>query len=380
MKQVLILGGGLIGSAIARNLMRDRDLRVRVADRDAEAGAVITDRYGIDTVDLDVTNTKALVRIVGEADLVVGALPGSLGFQVMKTVIKAGKDLVDISFFTEDPLPLHRSAEEHGVTAVVDAGFAPGLTNLIVGRYHQEYDPLDSFTCYVGGLPEVRRWPFEYHAVFSPADVLEEYIRPVVMKVGGQLVTRPSLSDLELVDLPRIGTLEAFNTNGLRTLLATIPVPDMQEKTLRYPGHADRMRMLRETGFFSREPLKLGRQSVIPIEVTSRLLFDAWQPDGEGRDVAVMRVTLRGSLQGRHITTTIDLFDEYDEQTHTTAMARTTGYTCAAVTRLVLDGTYRDPGIRPMEFLGADKEVYRRLFSDLADWGITLSIEQVANE
>ncbi|UCD37578.1 MAG: saccharopine dehydrogenase NADP-binding domain-containing protein, partial [Fidelibacterota bacterium] len=377
-KRILVLGGGLVGSAIARNLSRDGDLEVTVADNSSQVCDTLTEKYGLTTTQLDVTHKRALTQLVRKTDLVVGAVPGFVGYQVLKTVIKAETAIVDISFFPEDPLALHDLAVKNNVTAVIDAGLAPGLSNLVIGRYHEEYDPLDSFVCYVGGLPKVRKWPFEYHAVFSPADVLEEYTRPVLMKVGGQLVTRSALTDLELIDLPRIGTLEAFNTNGLRTLLATMRVPDMQEKTLRYPGHADRMRMLREVGFFDREHLDIGGEKVRPIDVTSRLLFNAWQSTEDGRDVAVMRICLSGSLQGRHIKTVVDLYDEYDEQTHTTAMARTTGYTCAAVVRLILDGAYRQPGIRPLEYLGADKAVYRRLLGDLADWGIALNVQQVA--
>jgi saccharopine dehydrogenase-like NADP-dependent oxidoreductase len=374
--QVLVLGGGLVGSAIARNLSRDENLAITVADYSQEVCKALTDQYGLHSIQLDASDKRTLTKAVSDVDLVVGAIPGSLGFAMLETVIRAEKDIVDISFFPEDPLTLHQLAVDHGVTAVVDAGLAPGLSNLVLGRYQREYDPLDHFACYVGGLPTLRKWPFEYQSVFSPADVIEEYIRPVRMKIGGQLVTREALSDRELIDLPRIGTLEASNTDGLRTLLSTIQVPNMLEKTLRYPGHSERMRLLRDTGFFSPEPLDIKGHPVAPLDVTSRLLFQAWQPEEDGHDLAVMRVILSGLLDGRHITTTIDLFDEYDPVTDTTAMARTTGYTCAAVVRLVMSGAYHDPGIRPLEYLGTDKEVYRQLLKDLAEWGINLNIAQ----
>jgi saccharopine dehydrogenase-like NADP-dependent oxidoreductase len=374
--QVLVLGGGLVGSAIARNLSRDESLAITVADFSREVCKVLKEQYGLHSIQLDVSDEQALTKAVKQVDLVVGAVPGSLGYAMLETVIRAEKDIVDISFFPEDPLTLHQLALDHGVTAVVDAGLAPGLSNLVLGRYQREYDPLDHFACYVGGLPKLRKWPFEYQSVFSPADVIEEYIRPVRMKIGGQLVTREALSDRELIDLPRIGTLEASNTDGLRTLLSTVQVPNMLEKTLRYPGHSERMRLLRDTGFFSPDPLDIKGHPIAPLDVTSRLLFQAWQPEEDGHDLAVMRVILSGLLDGRHISTTIDLFDEYDPVTDTTAMARTTGYTCAAVVRLVMSGGYHDPGIRPLEYMGEDKEVYRQLLKDLAEWGITLNFTQ----
>ncbi|MEE9161583.1 MAG: saccharopine dehydrogenase C-terminal domain-containing protein, partial [Candidatus Neomarinimicrobiota bacterium] len=150
------------------------------------------------------------------------------------------------------------------------------------------------------------------------------------------------------------------------------------EKTLRYPGHAERMRLLRDTGFFGREPLDIDGHPVAPIDVTSRLLFEAWRPgeDAAGDDLVVMRLEVSGQLQGRPTVTTVDLYHVYDAATATTAMAATTGYTCAAVARQLLAGDYQDPGIRPLEYLGADKQVYRQVLRDLAQRGITLSIHQ----
>jgi saccharopine dehydrogenase-like NADP-dependent oxidoreductase len=378
--QVLVLGGGLVGSAIARNLSRDESLTITVADYSPKVCQSLKEQFGLSTTQLNVSDTKALTGAVRNSDLVIGAVPGSLGFAMLQTVIRAKKDIVDISFFPEDPLTLHQLAVDHGVTAVVDAGVAPGLSNLVLGRYQREYDPLDYFACYVGGLPKLRKWPFEYQSVFSPADVIEIYTRPVRMKIGGQLVTREALTERELIDLPRIGTLEAANTDGLRTLLSTVQVPNMLEKTLRYPGHFERMQLLRDTGFFSSESLDIEGHPVAPLDVTSELLFQTWQPEENGYDLTVMRIILSGLLDGRHITTTMDMFDEYDQVTDTTSMARTTGYTCAAVARLLMAVTYRNPGIRPLEYLGEDKEVYRLLLKDLAEWGIAFNITQTAAE
>src|SRR5690606_37486262 len=128
-------------------------------------------------------------------------------------------------------------AKEQGVTAVVDCGLAPGLGNILFGRLNEELDSIDTFLCHVGGLPVVRRKPYEYAAVFSPLDVIEEYTRPARFIENGALVVRPALSDVEKMDLPGVGTLEAFNSDGLRTLAVTMKAPNMKEKTLRYPGH-----------------------------------------------------------------------------------------------------------------------------------------------
>lgn len=374
--RVLVLGGGLMGSAIARDLALDDRLEVAVADLSPQVRSNLADRYGLKTIAVDVTDQAALVRAAQGVDLVIGAVPGFLGYRMLETLIRAGRHVVDISFCPEDPLALQELAVAQQVTVVVDAGVSPGLGNLVLGHYHKLYDRIDHFICYVGGLPQVRKWPFEYQSVFSPVDVIEEYTRPARLRIDGQEVTRPALSDLEQLDLPQVGVVEAFNTDGLRTLLTTLNIPNMREKTVRYPGHAERMRMLRDTGFFSTDPLDIEGRPVSPLAVTSRLLFDAWRPEGDGRDLVVMRVILTGRLQGRPVTTTVDLYDEYDAGTQTMAMARTTGYTCTAVARLVLEGGYREPGIAPLETLGANREVYDRLLDDLAQRGITLAVSQ----
>ena len=374
--RVLVLGGGLVGSAIARDLSRDDRLDITVADLSPQVRSDLADRYGLKTIAVDVTDQAALVRAAQGVDLVIGAVPGFLGYRMLETLIRAGRHVVDISFCPEDPLALQELAVAQHVTVVVDAGVSPGLGNLVLGHYHELYDRIDHFVCYVGGLPQVRKWPFQYQSVFSPIDVIEEYTRPARLRIEGKVVTRPALSDLEQLDLPQVGVVEAFNTDGLRTLLTTLDIPNMREKTVRYPGHAEQMRMLRDTGFFSTGPLDIDGRLVSPLAMTSRLLFDAWQPEGDGRDLVVMRVVLTGQLGGRPVTTTVDLYDEYDASTHTTAMARTTGYTCAAVARLVLDGSYREPGIAPLEMIGANRKAYDRLLDDLGQRGISLTVSQ----
>jgi len=213
-------------------------------------------------------------------------------------------------------------------------------------------DETESFACYVGGLPTVRHWPYEYKAPFSPIDVIEEYTRPARLRRNGIPVTLPALSEVELVDLPGVGTLEAFNTDGLRTLLATMSTPTMVEKTLRYPGHAERMRMLRETGFFDASPLEIGGAKVRPLDLSAHLLFRAWRLEDGEEDLTAMRVVVDGRRDGRPVRHVFDLLDRYDPATRTSSMARTTGYTCTAMVRLVARGLYDRPGISPPELVG----------------------------
>ncbi len=366
--KIVVLGGGRVGSAMARDLARDPRFDVTVVDASADALQRLAG-WGLKTERADLTDPAAVGRAVRDHDLVVGAVPGFLGFATLKAVLEADKDVVDISFFDEDPFLLDGLARERGRIAIVDCGVAPGCSNLVLGRMAAELDQVESFVCYVGGLPAERTWPFEFKAVFSPIDVLEEYTRPARFKRHGRLVTLPALTEVEPVDVPGIGTLEAFNTDGLRTLLR-LDVPSMVEKTMRYPGHADKMRMLRETGFFGTEPLEAGGVRVRPLDLTARLLFSSWQLGPGEEDFTAMRIVVEGEKDGRRRRHTWDLLDRYDRETGTTSMARTTGYTCTAAVRLVAAGLYDRKGISPPEFVGRDAEAYTFMLRELAARGV----------
>jgi saccharopine dehydrogenase-like NADP-dependent oxidoreductase len=218
MKKVIVLGAGLVGQAMAIDLCHDYE--VASADMNPASLKPLGSQQPIRTIEADLSNPQTIKDIVADYDLVIGALPGFLGFQTLKAVIIGGKNIVDISFFDEDPFELDELAKHYQVTAAIDCGVAPGMGNIIVG-YHSRKMQVDRFECLVGGLPVIRSWPYEYKAPFSPMDVIEEYTRPARMVENGSLVVKPALSDAEYVEFDQVGTLEAFNTDGLRTLLRT---------------------------------------------------------------------------------------------------------------------------------------------------------------
>jgi saccharopine dehydrogenase-like NADP-dependent oxidoreductase len=350
--RLTVLGAGLVGSAIVKDLSLEPDFDITVVDINPQALQRLEAEAGVKGVQADLSAKERIPALIEDADLVVCAVPGFMGYQTLEQIIRAGKNVVDISFFGEDPFMLDDLAKEKGVTAVVDCGVAPGLSNIIAGYVDTELDHLESYLCYVGGLPRIRRWPYEYKVVFSPTDVLEEYTRPARFVEHGRLVVRPALSEVELIDLPGVDTLEAFNTDGLRTLIHTLDAPFKKEKTLRFPGHADLMRAFRESGFLNAEPVTVDGQAVRPISLTSRLLFDQWKLKEGEEDFTVMRVVMEGEKNGQRLRYTYDLLDVYDRETQTTSMARTTGYTATIAARQVARGRFTQTGILPPEFMG----------------------------
>ena len=372
---VVILGAGRVGSAMAIDLAKDKRFHVLVADRDERSLEALRTGYGIPGERVDVSLENAVRRVVAKADVVISAVPGFLGFQTLKAILESGKNVVDIAFFPEDPFALDELARAKKVTALVDCGVAPGMSNLLVGHIAAGLQRTDRVRIYVGGLPSLRQWPYEYKAGFSPIDVIEEYTRPARFVRGGKVEVCAALSELELIDFPDLGTLEAFVTDGLRTLARTIDAPDMIEKTMRYPGHAERMRMLRETGFFSETPVDIDGVSVRPIDVATRLLFPMWQMGEGDEDITIMRIVVEGlGPDGRgaegNVRTTYDLVDRYDRATATTAMARTTGYTATTAVRMLAAGLFSEPGVIPPERLGRDAACTEFILSGLRERGI----------
>jgi len=365
MQHVIVLGGGMVGRVIARDLATDRHIKVSVVDKDPGVLARISSEAPIDTIQADLSNPQRVETVVGECDLVIGAVPGFLGFQTLRAVLNAGKNYCDISFFPEDGLELDALARAKRVTAVVDCGVAPGMSNMIVGRAHAELDATSEVLILVGGLPEARLWPYEYKAPFSPIDVIEEYVRPARCRRDGQIVTLPALSEPELVNIPGVGVLEAFNTDGLRSLLKTIDAPNMKEKTLRYPGHAEKMRVLRETGFFRSDPVEIDGMKVRPIDLTSRLLFPMWRLGKGEEEFTVMHVEVGGIKDGKNVKHVYDLLDKTDIATDTSSMARTTGFPCAIVARILLAGEYERKGVVPPEWLGRERPLFDKVMSQL---------------
>jgi len=368
MTHVVVLGAGRVGGAMAKDLAPD--FQVTVTDR-SEAALARMREAGLATQIADLSNPEGVKAAIATADLVVGAVPGFMGFATAKAVLEAGKTLVDISFFDEDCFELDALAKDQNLTAIVDCGVAPGCHNMILGDVSRQWDRITSFECLVGGLPVVRTWPYEYKAGFSPIDVIEEYTRPCRYVKDGQVVIFPALSEPELLDFEELGTLESFNTDGLRSIIKTFPqVPNMKEKTLRYPGHIEKMRMLRESGFFSKEKLKVAGVEISPLDLTTHLLFPLWFMQEGEEDFTVMRVTVEGEKGGQRMRKELSLLDRYDRATRTTSMARTTGYTCTAAVRLLAKGGYSRKGISPPEFVGQEPGAWDFIREDLAKRGV----------
>ncbi|MCO5251331.1 MAG: saccharopine dehydrogenase NADP-binding domain-containing protein [Candidatus Kapabacteria bacterium] len=354
MKKVTVLGSGMVGSAIAIDL--SNRFKVTVADKSQDHLAKLI-KLGIPTTVTDLSKYENIAKVVSDADLVIGAVPGFMGYQTLEYVIEAGKNVVDISFFPEDAYTLDSKAKAKKLTAIVDMGVAPGMDNFLLGHHVRKMEVTD-FKCYVGGLPKLRSHPFQYKAPFSPVDVLEEYTRPARFVENSHLVVKPALTDPEYLEFDGIGTLEAFNTDGLRTIMRNIKAPNMIEKTLRWPGHIDLMRAIIKAGFLDTNKIQIGNVKISPMEFTSHILFDNWRLNPGDLEFTVMRVEIAGNEDGQNVKYTYDVYDETDIATGTSSMARTTGYTATAVASMFLEGMFDEKGIIAPEMLPLNDDIY----------------------
>lgn len=431
-KNITVLGAGLVGNAIAADL--SRDFNVTSVDRDRAALEKLKNKHDLEILVADLSDSETLRRSVQGADIIVGALPGYMGYGMIRTLAPEKIDIVDISFFPEDPFTLDELAKQHGITVITDCGVAPGMGNIVLG-YHNSKMEVSNYECYVGGLPVERTWPWEYKAVFSPIDVIEEYTRPARYVENGHTIVREALSDAELLSFEGIGSLEAWNSDGLRTLIRTMKIPNMIEKTLRYPGCIEYLRVLREAGFFSYDEIDVNGTGVRPIDLTARLLFPQWELKPGEEDFTVMRIIIEGTgrngnssgieairgiegsasggdgksglwdmetireeqrarrlpgegaepamgsgneksavaseeIPGNATKYVWELFDRYDRETGTISMARTTGYTCTAAVHLVAGKQFDRKGICPPEFLGENEKNFRFILQHLKQRGV----------
>lgn len=363
--EVCLLGAGNQGRVVASDLSA-LGHRVTVLDNNLENLLNLKKRRNIKPLLFDVRNKRRLVNFLKDFEMVIGALPGNFGFYAMECAILAGVDMVDMSYLPEDPFLLNEEAKKRKIRIVPDAGFAPGLSNILVGETYEEWKRIDSLRILVGGIPQKPVPPFNYYLTWSVADLLEEYTRPARIRKNFKMITLPALSGVEEFRVRGIGKLEAFYTDGLRTLLKTFPeISDMEEKTIRYPGHAQLFKAIIEAGFLTEREIKFDNQKIKPKNFTLAFLKDCLTK-GDGRDLAILILELkRGEERRRYL-----CLDYYDEKRKITAMARMTGYTCSVIAQCLKE--YPDFGIIPPEYLGKKKDLATFIKKELKKRGIYL--------
>ena len=367
--EILVLGYGNVGSIVAKDLAESMpSANVAIAGRHeikAKEVAATINRKNVTTIRLDADAYDGIVDTMKTFDLIVGTLPGDLGYRSIQAAIDAKVDMVDVSYMPENPLTLDKHAIKAGVTVVPDCGVAPGLSNLLVGHVLSKLDQVESIHIMVGGLPKEPVPPLGYVLTWSPTDLIDEYTRKANIIQKGRVVEVEPLTGLEEIEFPGVGKLEGFYTDGLRTLLYTIKdVKNMWEKTLRYPGHAHSIKLLETLGFFSKDPIQVDKARLAPRDVTVEVLKKSLlRPEVE--DLLAMKVEVSGTAKREKKRYVYHLLDHYDRENAIKAMARTTAYPASIVSQLIAKNMVKKKGLVPLEKLGARDNIFSTIMTEL---------------
>ncbi len=371
--RVVVLGAGLIGRPMAKDLAEH--FETSIVDRDVGQLNLVS-ANNLQKIVLDLSDEKGLEALLDSFDFAINAVPGFMGYKTLETIIRSGTSGVDIAFCPEDVLQLDGLAKANGVCVISDMGVAPGMSNLLAAHLAKKMDRPVDLRIYVGGLPKNPTWPYRYKAPFSPIDVIEEYTRPARIVKDGKIVTMEALSEVEKLEFEPVGILEAFNSDGLRSLIHTLDIPNMVEKTLRYPGHAKLMRVLRDTGFFRKDIIDVKGRMLRPIDLTSTLLFENWKLEPSEPEFTVMHIVLSGQHKNKSCTMAYRLYDEYNPETGVHSMARTTGYAATSVLRMMVKGLFNNPGVHVPEFLADENYCVDFILGELSKRGINYRFVQ----
>jgi lysine 6-dehydrogenase len=372
--KMLVLGAGLQGSACAFDLLQQPGVeQVTLADLPGTRLASFLHPYAggrLTLQSLDVTDRAAVRAAMVGHDAVMSAIPYYYNGTLAAAAVECGCHWADLGGNTDIVLEqrkLHGCAAEHGVSVVPDCGLAPGMVNVLAAEGIRRMDVAECVKIFVGGLPQCPEPPLNYQIVYSLEGVLDYYTTPSWILRDGEAVQVDALSEIEMVRFPSpIGELEAFHTAGG---ISTLPfayrgkVQVMEYKTLRYPGHAERMRTIRDLGLLDADPIDVKGQRVVPRD----LFIAAAQPKltkPEGRDLVALQVEVTGRRDGQPARAAWRLVDRYDQVHGISAMMRTTGYSLAITGLMQADGRIGRHGVRTPDevvpFGGYLEELARR--------------------
>ena len=356
--KIILIGAGMQAQAIAYNLSSREEVdEIIVADRDLSRAERIAKRLRDTRIvprKLDVSAVRAVREAMDGCSVAISAVPYFFNLNLAEAAVESGVSFCDLggnNTIVAGELALDAQAKEAGVTIIPDCGLAPGLVNILASAAVEDLDTAESVSIRVGGLPQHPRPPLGYQIVFSPHGLINEYMEPSTVLRNGEIVTVPSLTEREEISFSHpYEQLEAFHTSGgSSTLPQTLHgrVSNLEYKTIRYPGHLDRVKAMADLGFFDNDPQEIDGIDVIPREVAVHLLREHLSFDEP--DVILLRVSARGTIAGEQREIRYEMIDNYDQSTGLSAMMRTTGFPIAQVAFMIANGAITARGAIPQE-------------------------------
>ncbi|RDY69003.1 saccharopine dehydrogenase [Halobacillus trueperi] len=357
--KVAVLGSGLMGKEAARDLVHSSGVeKVGLADIDLDHALRVSDSLNSSKIQgfkVDAGNQTELAEFIQQYDVVINALFYSFNEIVAKTAIEVGVHSVDlgghIGHITDKVLELDEQAKAAGVTVIPDLGVAPGMINILSGYGAGKLNKLESIRLFVGGIPVRPDPPLEYNHVFSMEGLLDHYSDPSTIIRDGKLREVESLTEIENIYFERFGPLEAFHTSGgTSTLLKSYPhIDSLEYKTIRYPGHAEKMKLLVDLNLTGADQVVNIRGTEIKTREVLLKSIDPLLELKDKDDAVLLRVIVGGEKAGVRKTCEYEMVTYKDRATNVTAMARATANTISVVAQLIGGGTITKRGVCPPE-------------------------------
>ena len=369
--KVAVLGAGLMGKQAAGDLIQNEEVeKVYLADVDIGKAEIFKETLNNDKLEvlhLDANDDQSLISVISRADVVINALFYTFNVKVAEIAVECGVHAVDlgghIGGATDAVLNLHEKALEKGVTLIPDLGVAPGMINIITGYGAGKLDRVSDIKILVGGIPVHPEPPLQYNHVFSLDGVFDHYTDPSHVLLEGKLLEVPSLSEIEHVEFEEFGELEAFHTSGgTSTMTETFSdIDNLEYKTLRYKGHAEKFQLLVDLGFTDREKtVTVDGRKVKTRDVLREVLTPITEL-GEKEDAVVLRITVSGTKDDEDITCSYNMVTKKDRQSGVTAMARATAFTISAVAQMIGTGLIDKRGSYPPELIVPGDEYIKEM-------------------
>ena len=353
--KLAIFGAGLMGATIALDLVKSKQVdQVTIYDVDRRRLRALARRERSSKLAAkvhDVRRSGETGRLLKKFDVGIGALPHGLSEYAIRSAIKARVNFVDLIFgWRFGQAEIDSACRRRRITIIPACGLAPGLTNILAMKAAERMEMVDELHIKVGGIPEKPKPPLNYRIVFSFQAVLEEYLRKARIIRNRRTVDVPALSGLETVNFPApVGRCECFYTDGLSTLVQTIRgVRQMDEKTIRWPGHAEQIKTLIDCGLLDTKPVAYNSHLITPRDFISNMLSEKLAL-GKDRDLTLLRVEVSGKKNGKTTHHRYQMIDHYDSRHGITSMARTTAYPCSIAAQILASGRIQRKGLVPPE-------------------------------
>lgn len=358
-KKFAILGAGMQGTAVAYDLAKFADpeeilmgdMDLEQAEKNANRVNTLVSRNICRAHTADAMDPESLHKFLEPVDVLVSCVPYWMHPRVAAVAVKAGTHMCDMggdTAVTWETLKHDEAAKAAGVSVVPDTGLAPGLVNDLASYFLESLDETEEIRLFCGGLPQNPKPPFNYKLVFNIEGLVTEYDHRSDIIRDGKITQVDTLTEIEKINIDELGEMEAFHTSGGAS---TAPfsfegkLKTYEYKTIRYPGHAEKMKLFKDFGFWDPNPLKTRSGEVAPLHVFHKLMGEALR-DPADKDMIIVRGIGIGKKDGQAKRLQIDILEKYDEATGFSAMERMTGFSTAVYADQLAKGAMQPGALR----------------------------------